>query len=115
MEYFIPSILDKSSFVTIWSEYITQQRVIQEYFQVWATLGSRQTPVLPCSNVIEWMTRRIDHGSRTVLNFEDKCVSNYQAPVLNQLYCFKESQVKVTQEIESIDFLSIMKGWWSEG
>lgn len=39
---------------------------------------------------------------------------------MNQLYHFKEAQVKVTPEwlqnkIESVDFLSIMKGWWSKG
>ena len=54
------------------------------------------------------------------LKFEDKNVAIYQAPVLNQLYHFKEDQVQVTPEWlkennESIDFLSIMKGWWSKG
>ena len=54
------------------------------------------------------------------MNFEDKNVTNYQALVLNQLYHFKEAQVKVTSEwlrnkTESVDFLSIMKGWWYEG
>jgi hypothetical protein len=66
------------------------------------------------------MTRRIDYESRTILNFEDKHVASYQAPVLNQLYHFKEAQAKITpkwlkDKIEFIDFLSIMKGWWSEG
>ena len=79
-----------------------------------------KTPILPCTDVIEWMTQRIDNESRTILNFEDKHVASYQAPVLNQLYHFKEAQVKVTPEwlrnkIEFVDFLSIMKGWWSEG
>ena len=40
--------------------------------------------------------------------------------MLNQMYHLKESQVKVTLEwlqskFESIDFLTIMKGWWLEG
>ena len=79
-----------------------------------------KTPVLPCLNVIEWMIRRIDNEIRNILNFEDKHVASYQAPVLNQLYHFKEAQLKVTlerlkDETESVDFLSIMKGWWSEG
>ena len=56
-----------------------------------------KTPVLPCLDVIEWMTGGIYHESTTILNFEKKHVS-YQAPVLNQLYHFKESQVKVTPE-----------------
>ena len=66
------------------------------------------------------MTRRINHETRTIINLEDKNVSSYQAPVLNQLYHFKEAQVKVTLEwlqskIAYVDFLSIMKGWWSKG
>jgi hypothetical protein len=36
-----------------------------------------KTPVLPCPNVIEWMTQRIDHESRTILNLEDKHVASY--------------------------------------
>ena len=71
-----------------------------------------KTIVLPCPNVIEWMTQRID--------FDDKHVASYQSPVLNQLYHFKEAWVKVTQEwlknkTKSVNFLSIMKGWWSKG
>ena len=59
------------------------------------------------------MTQRIDHERRTILNFEGKHVSSYQ------MYHFIESQVRVTPEwlqskTESIDFLTIMKGWWSE-
>ena len=69
---------------------------------------------------MEWMTQRIDHESRTILNFEDKHVAIYQDRVMNQLYHFKEAQVKVTLEwlrnkTKSIDLLSIMKGWWFEG
>ena len=69
--------------------------------------------------MIEWITRRVDHESRAILNFEDKNVASYQASVLNHLYHFKEAQVKVTPEWlkkknASADFLSIMKGWWSE-
>jgi hypothetical protein len=82
--------------------------------------AAAKTPVLPWSDVIEWMTQRIYHESRTNLNFKDKHVANYQALVLNHLHHFKESQVKVTLEwlkekTESVDFLSIMKGWWFEG
>jgi hypothetical protein len=40
--------------------------------------------------------------------------------VLNQIYHFKEAHIKVTpewlkQKNESAKFLTIMKGWWSEG
>ena len=82
--------------------------------------AAAKTPVLPCPDVIERMTQRIDHESIIILNLEDKHVANCQAPVLNQLYHFKEAQVKVTLEWlkeknEFVYFLSIMKGWWSEG
>ena len=82
--------------------------------------ATARTPVLPCPNVIEWITRRLDHERRTILNLEEKSVASYQATVLNQLYHFKEAHVKVTpewlkQKNDYADFLSIMKGWWSEG
>ena len=53
--------------------------------------AASRTPILPCLDVIEWMTRRIDHESRIILNFEDKNVASYQALVLNRLYHFKEA------------------------
>lgn len=55
-----------------------------------------KTLVLPYSNVIEWMIRGIYHESRNILKFEGKHVASYQAHVLNQLYHFKEAQVRVT-------------------
>ena len=39
--------------------------------------AATKTPVFPCPDVIEWMTLRIDHESRTIINFEDKHVANY--------------------------------------
>ena len=67
-----------------------------------------------------WITQKIDHENRKILNFEDKSVASYKASVLNQIYHFKEAHIKVTpewlkQKNESVDFLTIMKGWWSEG
>ena len=35
----------------------------------WLYRVAAKTPVLPCLDVIEWMTWRIDHESRTILNF----------------------------------------------
>ena len=83
----------------------------------WATARS---PILPCTDMIEWITQRVDHESGTILNFEDKNVTSYQAPILNRLYHFNEAHVKVTlewlkQKNDSHYFLSIMKGWWVEG
>ena len=51
--------------------------------------ATARTPVLPCPDVIEWITRRVDHERRTILKFKDKNVARYQATVLNQLYHFK--------------------------
>ena len=70
--------------------------------------------------MIKWITRRVDHERKTIRNFNDNNVANYQAPILNQLYHFKEAHVKVTPEWlkeknKSVDFLSIMKAWWSKG
>ena len=79
-----------------------------------------KTPVLPCLDVIEWITRKVDHENRAILNYEDKSVASYKASVLNQIYHFREAHIKVTLEWmkqmnESANFLTIMKGWWSEG
>ena len=79
-----------------------------------------KTLVLPCPDVIEWITRKVDHENRAILNFENKSVASYKASVLNQIYHFKEAHIKVTlewpkQKNESADFLTIMKGWQSEG
>ena len=40
------------------------------------------TLVLPCLDVIEWITRRVDHENKTIINFKDENVANYQASVL---------------------------------
>ena len=76
--------------------------------------ATTKPPVLPCPDVIEWMTRRIDHENKTILNFEGKHVASYQVHVLNQMYHFKEDQARVTLEwlqskFESIGFLAIRK------
>jgi hypothetical protein len=61
----------------------------------------------------------VNHENKAILNLEDKSLSSYKSSVLNQIYHFKEAHVKVTpewlkQENDSIDFLTIMKGWWFE-
>lgn len=64
--------------------------------------AATRTPILPCSDVIEWITRRVDHEKREILNFKGKSVASYQALVLNQLYHFKEAHVKVTPEWQKL-------------
>ena len=79
-----------------------------------------RTLVLPCLDVIEWITWKVDHENRAILNFMDTTVASYKALVLNQMYHFIEDHVKVTsewlkQKNDFGDFLTIMKGWCSEG
>ena len=79
-----------------------------------------KTLVLPCSDVIEWITSKIDHDNQSILNYEGKSVANYKASVFNQMYHLKEAYIKVSprwlkQKSESADLLTILKGWWSEG
>ena len=31
-----------------------------------------KTPVLPCLDVIKWITRKIDHENRSILNYEER-------------------------------------------
>ena len=79
-----------------------------------------KTMVLPCPDVIEWITQKIDNENRSILNSENKSVANYKASVFNQRYHLKEAHIKVTpewlkQKNEFANFLTIMKGWWSQG
>ena len=79
-----------------------------------------KTPVLPCPNVVEWITRKIDHQHRSILNVEGKVVANYKPSMINQIYHLKEATVKVSlewlkQKSEFADMLTILKGWWFEG
>ena len=57
-----------------------------------------KTQVLPCPDVIEWITQKIDHENRSILNFENKSVANYKALLFNHIYHLKETHIKVTPE-----------------
>ena len=79
-----------------------------------------KTPVLSCPDVIEWITRKINHQHRSILNVEGKTVANYKPSMINQIYHLKEATVKISpdwlkQKSESTDMLTILKGWWSKG
>ena len=76
-----------------------------------------KTLVLPCLDVIEWITRKIDHEHRSILNYENQSATIYKASVFNQMYHLKEAHIKVTpkwlrQKSESTNFIARMKGWW---
>ena len=79
-----------------------------------------KTPILPCLDVVEWITRKIDHKHRSILNVKGKVVANYNPSMINQIYHLKEATVKFSREWlkqkgESADMLTILKGWWSNG
>ena len=47
-------------------------------------------------------------------------MASYKASMFNQMYHLKEAYIKVSpkwlkQKSESVDLLTILKGWWSEG
>ena len=42
-----------------------------------------KTPILPCPDVIEWITKKIDHQHRSILNFEGKIVASYKPSMMN--------------------------------
>ena len=42
-----------------------------------------RTLVLPCSDVIEWITWKVDHENRAILKFDDKSVTSYKASIHN--------------------------------
>ena len=72
-----------------------------------------RTPILLFPYVIEWITWRVDHEKRKILNFEDKSVASCKESVLNQIYHFKEAHIKVIpewlkQKNESANFLTVM-------
>ena len=48
-----------------------------------------KTSVLLWPDVIEWITRKIDHENRSILNYEDKSVENYKGSVFDQMYHLK--------------------------
>ena len=53
-----------------------------------------KNPVLPCLDIIEWITRRIDHQHRSILNIEGKVVASYKPSMINQMYHLKEATIK---------------------
>ena len=76
--------------------------------------------ILPCLDVVEWITRKINHQHRSFFNVEGKVVANYKPSMINQIYHLKEAIIKVSsewlkQKSESADMLTVLKGWWSEG
>ena len=57
-----------------------------------------KTPILPCPDVVEWITRKIDHQHRSILNVEGKVVANYKPSMINQIYHLKEATLEVSPD-----------------
>ena len=75
--------------------------------------ATMKTPVLSCPDIIEWITRRIDHQHQSILNIEGKVVANYKPSMISQMYHLKEATVKVSpewlkQKSESADMLRMV-------
>ena len=54
------------------------------------------------------------------MNYEGKSISIYKASVFNKMYHLKEASIKISpkwlkQKNEFANFMTILKGWWSEG
>lgn len=82
--------------------------------------AAMKTLILPCLDVIELITRKVDHQHRSILNFEGKIVASYKSSMINQTYHLKEASIKISlewlkQKSEFADLLAILKGWWSVG
>ena len=45
--------------------------------------AAMKAPILSCPDVIKWITRKIDHQHRSILNVEGKVVSNYKPSMIN--------------------------------
>ena len=93
------------------------KEIYRNIIKCWLHWAYIKTLVLPFPNVIEQITRKVNHENKAILRFENKSVVSYKALVL---YHFEEDHIKVTlewlkQKNEFADFLTIMKGSWSEG
>ena len=76
--------------------------------------------ILTCLDIIELMTRRVDHHRRILLNYEGQHVANYQPYWIHQMYHFKEPEIKVIEEWmqsrdDILDYLTQRKGLWDKG
>ena len=58
--------------------------------------AAMKTLVLPCPDVIEWITRKVYHQHRSMLNFEGRIVASYKASMINQMYHLKETRIKIS-------------------
>ena len=60
--------------------------------------ATSKTPILSCQDVIQWITRKIDHQHRSILNSKGTVVSHYKPSMINQMYHLKETNINVSPE-----------------
>ena len=58
--------------------------------------AAMKTPILPCPDVIEWITIKVKYQHRSILNFEGKVLASYKPSMINQMYHHKEAIIKVS-------------------
>ena len=77
---------DKEFVVLLQDDAITKLR--KEIYQNIVKSGLHwvavKNPILSCTNVIEWITRKINHQHRSILNFEGTLVAHYNPSMINQ-------------------------------
>ena len=96
-----------------------RKEVYQKIIKSGVHQAAVKTLILPCPDVIEWITRKIDHQHQLILNYEGRSVSYYKYSIFNKMYNLKEASIKVSpewlkQKNESAQFMTILKGWWSK-
>ena len=72
------------------------KEIYQNIIKSWLHRAAMKTPILPCPDVIEWITRKIDHQHRSILNFEGKIVASYKPSMINQMYHLKVAIIKIS-------------------
>ena len=83
--YLFQAFQDKEFFMLL-QDYVSVE-LIKEVYKNIIKFGLHKvvvkTLVLPCLDVIEWITRKIDHQHRSILNHEGKSVVSYKASMFN--------------------------------
>ena len=74
------------------------KEIYQNIIKLGLHRAAMKTPILPCLDVIEWITKNIDHQHRSILNFEGKIVASYKPSMINQMYHIKEAIIKISPE-----------------
>ena len=91
------AFLDKEFNVLLQNDASTElnKEIYQNNIKSGLHRAAMKTLILPCPDVIEWITRKVDHQHRSILNFEGKVVASYKPSVINKMYHLKEAIIKI--------------------